>query len=140
MDLAERSGLLHVNMGIESISPDTLKGMNKKFNKVERYSEMLANLRRRGISYSLNFIFGWDTETHGVFESTLDFLHKEKVPVAYFNILCPEKSTMFYEKMKAEGAASCASRISAAFPASSATSSPRISPPRKSKRTSRTCT
>jgi len=100
MDLAKRSGLLHVNMGIESINPETLKGMNKKFNKVDRYSEMLENLRKRGISYSLNFIFGWDTETHGVFESTLDFLHKEKVPVAYFNILCPEKGTMFYEKMK----------------------------------------
>lgn len=102
MDLAERSGLLHVNMGIESINRETLKGMNKKFNKVERYSEMLANLRKRGISYSLNFIFGWDTEEPGVFESTLDFLHKEKVPVAYFNILCPEKGTMFYEKMKSE--------------------------------------
>jgi len=102
MNLAERSGLLHLNMGIESINPATLKGMNKKFNKVERYSEMLANLRKRGISYSLNFIFGWDTEEQGVFQSTLDFLHKERVPVAYFNILCPEKGTMFYEKMKAE--------------------------------------
>jgi radical SAM superfamily enzyme len=89
-------------MGIESINRETLKGMNKKFNKVDRYSEMSANLRKRGISYSLNFIFGWDTETHGVFESTLDFLHEERVPVAYFNILCPERGTMFYEKMKAE--------------------------------------
>jgi radical SAM superfamily enzyme YgiQ (UPF0313 family) len=102
MDLAERSGLLHVNMGIESINPETLKGMNKKFNKVEKYSLMLGNLRRRGISYSLNFIFGWDNETLEVFRSTLDFLHKEKVPVAYFNILCPEKGTMFYERMKQE--------------------------------------
>jgi radical SAM superfamily enzyme YgiQ (UPF0313 family) len=102
MDLAQRSGLLHVNMGLESIDRDTLKGMNKNFNKVDRYSEMLGNLRKRGISYSLNFIFGWDTEQQGVFEHTLEFLHKEKVPVAYFNILCPEKGTMFFEKMKAD--------------------------------------
>jgi radical SAM superfamily enzyme YgiQ (UPF0313 family) len=102
MDVAARSGLLHVNMGIESINKETLKGMNKKFNKVEKYSEMVQNLRKRGISYSLNFIFGWDTEEPGVFESTLDFLHKEKVPVAYFNILCPEKGTMFFEKMHKE--------------------------------------
>ena len=102
MDLAQRSGLLHVNMGLESIDRDTLKGMNKNFNKVDRYSEMLGNLRGRGISYSLNFIFGWDTEQQGVFEHTLEFLHKEKVPVAYFNILCPEKGTMFFEKMKAD--------------------------------------
>src|SRR5579862_5205061 len=102
MDLAKRSGLLHVNMGFESINTDTLKGMNKRFNKVEKYSEMLGKLRQRGISYSLNFIFGWDNETPGVFRSTLDFLHQEKVPVAYFNILCPEIGTMFYEKMKSD--------------------------------------
>jgi len=102
MDLAKRSGLLHVNMGLESINTDTLKGMNKRFNKVDKYGLMLENLRKRGISYSLNFIFGWDNETPGVFRATLDFLEQEKVPVAYFNILCPEIGTMFYEKMKIE--------------------------------------
>lgn len=102
MDVAKRSGLLHVNMGFESINTDTLKGMNKRFNKVEKYSQMLEGLRKRGISYSLNFIFGWDNETPAVFRSTLDFLEQEKVPVAYFNILCPEIGTMFYEKMKSE--------------------------------------
>jgi radical SAM superfamily enzyme YgiQ (UPF0313 family) len=102
MDLAKRSGLLHLNIGIESINEETLKGMNKKFNKVNRYSELLGNLRKRGISYSLNFIFGWDNETPDVFRSTLDFLEQEKVPVAYFNILTPEKGTMFYERMKTE--------------------------------------
>jgi radical SAM superfamily enzyme YgiQ (UPF0313 family) len=100
MDLAQRSGLLHVNMGLESIDRETLKGMNKRFNKVEKYDEMLENLRKRGISYSLNFIFGWDNETPGVFSTTLNFLEERKVPVAYFNILCPEKGTMFYERMK----------------------------------------
>jgi radical SAM superfamily enzyme YgiQ (UPF0313 family) len=102
MDLAERSGLLHINLGIESINPDTLRGMNKRFNKVDKYGLMLENLRKRGISYSLNFIFGWDSETRGVFEATLEFLQREKVPVAYFNILCPEIGTMFYEQMKKE--------------------------------------
>jgi radical SAM superfamily enzyme YgiQ (UPF0313 family) len=102
MDLAQRSGLLHINMGIESINPDTLKGMNKRFNKVDKYAVMLENLRKRGISYSLNFIFGWDNETPEVFPATLEFLNREKVPVAYFNILCPEIGTMFYEKMKQE--------------------------------------
>jgi radical SAM superfamily enzyme YgiQ (UPF0313 family) len=102
MDLAERSGLLHVNIGIESINPETIKEMNKKFNKVGRYSELLGNLRKRGISYSLNFIFGWDNETPAVFRSTLDFLTQEKVPVAYFNILTPDKGTMFYERMRTE--------------------------------------
>jgi radical SAM superfamily enzyme YgiQ (UPF0313 family) len=103
LDLAQRSGLLHVNLGIESISPDTLAGMNKRFNKVNRYAEMLANLRRRGISYSLNFIFGWDGEPPGAFPATLKFLEEHKVPAAYFNILTPVKGTPLYDRLRDEG-------------------------------------
>jgi len=102
MDLAQKSGLLHVNIGIESIDPDAIYEMNKKVNKVQQYKEILANLRKRGISYSLNFIFGWDTEKKGVFRSTMTFLRQNKVPVAYFNILTPHKGTPLYERMKAE--------------------------------------
>lgn len=103
LDLARRSGLLHVNIGIESISPQTLDSMNKRFNKADKYAEMLANLRRRGISYSLNFIFGWDGESEGAFATTLDFLERHKVPAAYFNILTPVKGTPLYDRMKAGG-------------------------------------
>jgi radical SAM superfamily enzyme YgiQ (UPF0313 family) len=103
MDLAQRSGLLHLNIGLESISPETLAGMNKTFNKTHQYADMLANLRRRGISYSLNFIFGWDGEVQGVFDATLKFLYEHKVPVAYFNILTPIKGTPFYERMRSQG-------------------------------------
>jgi radical SAM superfamily enzyme YgiQ (UPF0313 family) len=103
MDLACRSGLLHVNIGLESIHRETLDAMNKRFNKTGRYGEMLANLRRRGISYSLNFIFGWDGETESVFRGTLQFLHAHKVPVAYFNILTPVKGTPLYDRLQQEG-------------------------------------
>jgi len=102
MDLAKRSGLLHVNIGIESIDQGTLNGLNKKMNKAKQYKEMLNNLRKRGISYSLNFLFGWDTEKEDVFDATLTFLKQEKVPVAYFNILTPHKGTPLYDRMNAE--------------------------------------
>ena len=102
LDLAQRSGLLHVNIGIESLNPDTLEGMNKRFNKASQYGEMLANLRRRGISYSLNFIFGWDGESEGAFRATLNFLQDHKVPVAYFNILTPVKGTPLYDRLQSE--------------------------------------
>jgi len=100
MDLAKKSGLLHVNIGMESISSETLASMNKKINRVSEYGQLLENLRKRGISYSLNFIFGWDTDTENVFGSTLDFLFRHKVPAAYFNILMPDKGTSLYDRMK----------------------------------------
>ncbi len=103
MDLAKRSGLLHVNIGMESIDMDTLRDMNKRANKVQEYREILENLRKRGISYSLNFIFGWDTEKPSIFDATLQFLMDNRVPVAYFNILTPHKGTPLYDRMKEEG-------------------------------------
>ena len=102
LDLAQRSGLLHVNIGLESVSSDTLAQMNKRFNKTDRYGELLANLRRRGISYSLNFVFGWDGERESAFGATLDFLQRHKVPAAYFNILTPVKGTPLYERLHAQ--------------------------------------
>jgi len=102
MDLARRSGLLHVNIGIESIDGTTLAGMKKNANKVNQYKEIFTNLSKRGISYSVNFIFGWDTETMDVFASTLRFLQENRVPVAYFNILTPHRGTPLYERMAAE--------------------------------------
>jgi len=103
MDLARLSGLLHLNLGIESIDEEALAGLGKKNNKVRQYRDALKNLRSRGISYSLNFIFGSDTERQDIFAPTLAFLQREKVPAAYFNILTPHKGTPLYDRMKAEG-------------------------------------
>ncbi len=103
MDLAKKSGVLHVNIGLESIDGETIAGMNKRANKVEKYKEILHNLRRRQISYSLNFIFGWDTENRDVFDATRTFLMENKVPAAYFNILTPQKATPLYDRMEKTG-------------------------------------
>jgi radical SAM superfamily enzyme YgiQ (UPF0313 family) len=103
LDLAKRSGLLHVNIGIESLDVATLMAMNKNQNKASRFAEMFDNLRRREISYSVNLIFGWDTETPDVFGATLEFLCRHKVPAAYFNVLTPRRGTAFYERMQHEG-------------------------------------
>ncbi len=103
MDLAARSGLLHVNMGMESVDQETLGNMNKNFNKVENYDEILGGLHRRGISYSLNFVFGFEGEKPTIFDSTLRFLDDHKVPVAYFYILNPDKGTPLYDRMRREG-------------------------------------
>jgi len=103
LDLAQRSGLLHVNIGMESIQGETITAMGKGQNKPRQYKEIIADLRRRRISFSLNFIFGWDTETAEAFPSTLRFLEEQKVPVAYFNVLTPEKGTEYYDRMLEEG-------------------------------------
>jgi len=102
MKLAKRSGLLHVNIGMESIDQETLNGMNKKANKAIQYEETLGILRKMGISYSVNLIFGHDSEKPTVFDTTMQFLMRNKVPAAYFNILTPHKGTPLYDRMEKE--------------------------------------
>jgi len=102
LDVARRSGLLHVNIGIESIDAETISNMRKGVNKTDRYAEMFEKMRKRDISFSLNFIFGWDCENPTVFDSTLKFLERHRVPAAYFNVLMPTPGTTLYAKLKAE--------------------------------------
>jgi len=87
LDLACRSGLLHVNIGIESINPDTLNGMNKRFNKLPRYGEMLANLRRRGNQLLVEFHLRLDGETEGAFRANRIFFTNTRCRSPIFNIL-----------------------------------------------------
>jgi len=103
MDLAQRSGLLHVNMGVESIDQKTLHAMNKDSNRVGQYGDVIHNLTRRDISYSLNFVFGSDEEEEDVFRTTLEFLFEHKAQTAYFNILVPLRGTLVHEQLKADG-------------------------------------
>jgi hypothetical protein len=102
LDLAKRSGLLHVNMGIESISQNTLQTMHKEFNRSHSYDEMIGNLNRRNISYSFNFVFGTDTDEPDIFPATLAFLRQHKVPAAYFNLMVPLRGMPLYDRVKTE--------------------------------------
>ena len=103
MDLARRSGMLHVNMGVESVDQKTLHALHKDSNRVRQYGDVIRNLSRREISYSLNFVFGSDEEEEDAFDTTLQFLFEHKVQTAYFNILVPLRGTSVHEQFKAEG-------------------------------------
>jgi len=102
LDLAKRSGLLHVNMGIESISQTTLKAMHKTANHSQTYEDMIENLNKRNISYSFNFVFGLDSDDEDIFPLTLKFLQENRVPAAYFNVMAPLRGTPIFEQMRDE--------------------------------------
>ncbi len=103
MALAKRSGLLHVNMGVESIKPETLKGMHKSTTPADRLEEVVQNLRRLDISFSFNLIFGWDTDRLEDFRTTMHFLQRNRVHVAFFNVFTPHKGTKIYDLYAANG-------------------------------------
>ncbi len=103
MDLLARSGCLHVNIGMESISPESLKAINKKQNKIKDYERQFKAFRDRGIGFSVNVMFGLDGDRADIFAATVDFLIKVKAPVAFMFILAPRPGTKIREQLLSEG-------------------------------------
>jgi len=103
MTLAKRSGVIHLNIGVDSINHDTLRSMNKKSTPHGRLKEMIKILRKAEISFSLNFILGWDTDKLEDFRATLEFVQHNKVPVAFFNAFSPHRGTPVFEDYLEQG-------------------------------------
>ncbi len=102
LDLMARSGCLHVNIGMESISPESLKAINKKQNKIKDYERQFKALRDRGIGYSVNVMFGLDGDRPDIFRATVDFLIRIKAPVSFMFILSPRVGTKVREQLLQE--------------------------------------
>ena len=103
LDLAQRSGLLHVNIGIESINPDTLEGMNKRFNKTSPVRRNAGQPPPARHQLLLEFHFRLGRRNRGRLRGHAGVPPDHKVPVAYFNILTPVKGTPLYDRLQSEG-------------------------------------
>jgi radical SAM superfamily enzyme YgiQ (UPF0313 family) len=103
LDLMQRSGCVHVNIGMESISPESLQAINKKQNRIKDYQRQFKALRDRGIGFSVNVMFGLDGDRPAIFDSTVDFLIQIKAPVSFMFILAPRVGTKIRDQLLQAG-------------------------------------
>jgi radical SAM superfamily enzyme YgiQ (UPF0313 family) len=103
IDLAAKAGCSGLLIGIESLSQSSLKTVNKGFNKVEQYEEMIARMHKNGIKPYLSFIFGFDEDTPDQFRHTVEFCKKNKVGIVTLWILTPLPGTELFDEMEAAG-------------------------------------
>ncbi len=103
IDLAAKAGCSGLLIGAESLNPSSLKTVNKGFNKVEQYEEMIARMHKNGIKPYLSFIFGFDEDTLDQFRYTVEFCKKNKAGIAFFWILTPLPGTELFAEMEAAG-------------------------------------
>jgi radical SAM superfamily enzyme YgiQ (UPF0313 family) len=103
LDLAAKAGCTMLLVGIESINEASLKSVNKGFNNIKRYEELIARMYRAGIIPFLSFIFGFDEDIPDQFQVTLEFLKKNHVMLAVFWILSPPIGTKLFLEMKNDG-------------------------------------
>jgi radical SAM superfamily enzyme YgiQ (UPF0313 family) len=103
LDLMRASGCRHINIGMESVDPASLKSVNKKQNHVDKYQEQFAAIRKRGIEFSLNVMFGLDGDTKATFDATVDKLIEYKAPLSFMFILSPRVGLKIREELVAQG-------------------------------------
>lgn len=101
--LAADSGCVSVFVGMESLSDDSLDETNKGFNQVRKFENQIKMFHDHGIMVNPGLVFGFDNDDESVFETAVDFLTRNKVELAYFNVLTPLPGTALYERFRQEG-------------------------------------
>ncbi len=104
LDLMRRSGCQGILIGLESLSGDSLKAMNKSFNMMRGGpGQAIANLRKYGLRVYGTFVFGYDADTPATFDEALKFANQEGLFIAAFNHITPFPGTPLYDRLREEG-------------------------------------
>jgi len=101
--LAAESGCVSVFVGMESLDDDCLQETNKPFNRVEKFSAEIKTFHDHGIMVNPGVVFGFDHDDESVFERAVEFLIRNQVELAYFNVLTPLPGTPLYDRYDRAG-------------------------------------
>jgi len=101
--LAARSGCQGLCFGLESVSEHQLRKLRKSLKSIEENEEAIRTIRGHGIYFHPSIVFGFDTDTEAVFDDTLEFLTKNRIASAAFNILTPYPGTRLFKRFGEEG-------------------------------------
>lgn len=101
--MCAESGCKALLIGFETLSPEGMASIGHKPNRPRNYDEIVRKIQDAGIGIDAAFVFGLDEDDEGVFERTLEFIHRAKIEIPYFSILTPYPGTRLYRRMLAEG-------------------------------------
>ncbi len=96
------SGCTALSFGLESISKESLVGMNKAWAKPEEYSKLIRNIQSHGIDVSTEMVVGGDGDTLESIRASKDFIEDNKISVPRFYILTPIPGTKFFKDIVKE--------------------------------------
>lgn len=103
LSLAAKSGCKLLLVGIENISDFQLKKLGKQYNEISDLEEAISRIRKAGLILHAFIMFGFDSDKKEIFQQTVDFLIKNKVCSASFNILTPYPNLKIFEELKKSG-------------------------------------
>jgi radical SAM superfamily enzyme YgiQ (UPF0313 family) len=103
LKLCRLSGCGALFFGLESVSPASLKGMKKALKSIEETEEAIKLIQDNGIAFHPSIILGFDTDTEAIFDDTLEFLARNKLPTMALHVLTPYPGTRLYRRFTEQG-------------------------------------
>ncbi len=103
LKLCRLSGCVALFFGLESVSPSSLMGMKKTLRSIEETEEAIKIIQDNGIAFHPSIVLGFDTDTEAIFDDTLEFLARTRLPTMSLNVLTPYPGTRIYQRFKGQG-------------------------------------
>jgi radical SAM superfamily enzyme YgiQ (UPF0313 family) len=103
LKLCRLSGCAALFFGLESVSPSSLMGMKKTLKSIEETEEAIKIIQDNGIAFHPSIILGFDTDTKAIFDDTLEFLARTKLPTMALHVLTPYPGTRIYKRFRDQG-------------------------------------
>ncbi len=103
LKLCGQSGCAALFFGVESVSPASLLGMKKSLKSIEETEEAIKIIQDNGIAFHPSIILGFDTDTKAIFDDTLEFLARTKLPTMALHVLTPYPGTRLYRRFNDQG-------------------------------------
>lgn len=102
LNLAAKSGLKYLLVGIETPSNRALKGASKGFVDTNKTKERIEKLHRYGIIVDSAMLFGFDQHDSSIFEDTLKFVRDINLDIIHAVIPIPFPGSSLYESLDKE--------------------------------------
>jgi radical SAM superfamily enzyme YgiQ (UPF0313 family) len=102
LKLLAENGCTAMFMGLESISLDSLKSVNKQ-NTTKMYEELIPRIHDVGIDVHAGFVVGFDHDDVDSFERTVEWGNRMGLCGAIWRILTPYPGTQLFKEFQASG-------------------------------------
>jgi radical SAM superfamily enzyme YgiQ (UPF0313 family) len=106
LKLLARSGCRQILIGLESINPNSLEGIDRanwKLKRLDKYMDSIKKIQSYGVTVNGCFIVGNDGDEKGVFEALRDFIERSELLEAQVTILTPFPGTHLLKRLQSEG-------------------------------------
>lgn len=103
LDEMKKSGCQSLFIGFESLNNGAVNNVHKKQNSTGKYEVLVDEVHKRGIMINASFVFGLDGDDCTSFQTTLDWIVRNRIETVTSHILTPYPGTAVYEQFVRQG-------------------------------------